>query len=117
MTVKNCSPNDLRFQLVENMAKYPHCYFVSLPIHFTDIFNSLFSYTVFLYVIIPVLHLYLYLYFNYAPTFNSRNMSKLQLLVTDCTSYKVYLQNLLDPDNEADMATVIGLGILTQVYI
>ena len=42
---------------------------------------------------------------------------KTTLLGTNCTSYKEYLQNLLDPDNEADMATVIGLRTLTQVYI
>ena len=42
---------------------------------------------------------------------------KTTLLGTDCTSSKEYFQNLLDPDNEADMATVIGLRILTQVYI
>ena len=67
MTVKNYSPNDLRFLLVENMAKYPQCYFVSLQLHFIhsfNSFNSLCSYTVFLYEI--------FLYFNYASTFNSR---------------------------------------------
>ena len=32
-------------------------------------------------------------------------------------SYQAYLQALLDPDTEADFATVIGLRILTQVYI
>ena len=30
VAVKNYSPNYLRFQLIENMAKYPQCYFVSL---------------------------------------------------------------------------------------
>ena len=40
---------------------------------------------------------------------------KTTLLASDCTTYKEYLQNLLDPDTEADMATVIGLRILTQV--
>ena len=29
VSVKNYSPNDFRFQLVENMAKFPQCYFVS----------------------------------------------------------------------------------------
>ena len=74
VTVKKYSPNDLRFQLVENMVKYPHCYFVSLPIHFIDILNSFCNYTVFLYEIIQVIHLYIHLYFNYEPTLNSRNM-------------------------------------------
>ena len=42
---------------------------------------------------------------------------KTTLLGTDCTSYKEYLQNLLDPDNEPGLVTVIGLRILIQVYI
>ena len=29
VSVKNYSLNDVRFQLVENMAKFPQCYFVS----------------------------------------------------------------------------------------
>ena len=36
---------------------------------------------------------------------------------TEYASYQAYLQALLDPDTEADFATVIGLKILTQVYI
>ena len=42
-------------------------------------------------------------------------MSKLLLLDTEFTTYKDYLQNLLDPDNETDLSAVIGLRILTQV--
>ena len=40
---------------------------------------------------------------------------KTALLGTEFTTYKDYLQNLLDPDNEADLSAVIGLRILTQV--
>ena len=36
---------------------------------------------------------------------------------TEYSSYQAYLQSLLDPDTEADFATVIGLGILTQVHV
>ena len=36
---------------------------------------------------------------------------------TEYSSYQAYLQALLDPDTEAHFATVIGLRILTQVYI
>ena len=90
VTVKNYSPNDLRFQLVENMAKYPHCYFVSLPIHFTDIFNSFCSYTVFIYVIIPVINLYLY--FNYAPTLI------LEICENYIAGYRLYIIQKVSPE-------------------
>ena len=36
---------------------------------------------------------------------------------TEYSSYQAYLQALLEPDTEADFATVIGLRILTQVHI
>ena len=42
-------------------------------------------------------------------------MSKTTLLGTEFRTYKDYLQNLLDPDNEADLSAVIGLRTLTQV--
>ena len=35
---------------------------------------------------------------------------------TEYSSYQAYLQALLDPDTEADFATVIGLRILTGTY-
>ena len=36
---------------------------------------------------------------------------------TEYETYQAYLQALIDPDREADFATVIGLRILTQVNI
>ena len=38
-------------------------------------------------------------------------------MATKYSSYQAYLQALLDPDTEADFATLKGLRILTQVHI
>ena len=42
---------------------------------------------------------------------------KESIMGTEYETYQAYLQALIDPDTEADFATVIGLRILTQVKI
>ena len=74
--------------------------------------------TQFYFVIFCVVILYSYINFSYTLIIQVLLILEIcESCITDCTSYKEYLQNLLDPDNEADMATVMGLRILTQVYL
>ena len=42
---------------------------------------------------------------------------KESIMGTEYSSYQAYVQALLDPDTEANFATVIGIRILTQVHI
>ena len=46
------------------------------------------------------------------------NFTEITIIMgTEYETHQAYLQALIDPDTEADFATVIGLRILTQVNI